>query len=282
MKTINSFAFQGVNGAYSEQAGKNVFPDAKSVPCSTFEEMFACVRDEEADIALVPIENSQAGRVADTQRLIPDSELNIIGEYFLEVRHNLLAIPGTKTNDIKRIHSHEQGIAQCRNKIIKLNKEMVVAADTAGSAKKILQLNSKEDAAIASALAAEIYNLEILESDFQDSQYNVTRFLIMSKNKSDNESSESDLLTTLVFVVRSIPASLYKCLGGFASNGINITKLESYIHPQGFDVAQFYIDFEGHPDDKSVKLALEEMKFFCKEIKVLGVYKKSEFRKKYT
>ena len=279
MKT-NSFAFQGVNGAYSEQAGKNVFPDAKSLPCSTFEEMFACVRDDKADIALVPIENSQAGRVADTQRLIPDSDLNIIGEYFLEVRHNLLAIPGAKINDIKRIHSHEQGIAQCRNKIIKLNKEMVIAADTAGSAKKISELNKKEDAAIASALAAEIYNLEILEANFQDAQYNVTRFLIMSKNKSSIESNESDLLTTLVFVVRSIPASLYKCLGGFASNGINITKLESYIHPQGFDVAQFYIDFEGHPDDKSVKLAFEEMKFFCKEIKVLGVYKKSEFRKK--
>ena len=279
MKT-NSFAFQGVSGAYSEQAGKNVFPDANSVPCATFEEMFACVRDGQADIALVPIENSQAGRVADTQRLIPDSDLNIIGEYFLEVRHNLLAIPGAKINDIKRIHSHEQGIAQCRNKIIKLNKEMVIAADTAGSAKKISELNKKEDAAIASALAAEIYNLEILEENFQDAQYNVTRFLIMSKNKSSIESNESDLLTTLVFVVRSIPASLYKCLGGFASNGINITKLESYIHPQGFDVAQFYIDFEGHPDDKSVKLAFEEMKFFCKEIKVLGVYKKSEFRKK--
>ena len=276
----NSFAFQGVNGAYSEQAGKNVFPDAISVPCATFEEMFACVRDGKADIALVPIENSQAGRVADTQRLIPDSDLNIIGEYFLEVRHNLLAIPGAKINDIQRIHSHEQGIAQCRNNIIKLNKEMVIAADTAGSAKKISQLNKKEDAAIASTLAAEIYNLEILEGNFQDAQYNVTRFLIMSKNKSSIESNESDLLTTLVFIVRSIPASLYKCLGGFASNGINITKLESYIHPQGFDVAQFYIDFEGHPDDKSVKLAFEEMKFFCKEIKVLGVYKKSEFRKK--
>ena len=279
MKT-NSFAFQRVNGAYSEQAGNNVFPEAKSLPCSTFEEMFACVRDGQADIALVPIENSQAGRVADTQRLIPDSDLNIIGEYFLEVRHNLLVIPGAKINDVKRIHSHEQGIAQCRNKIIKLNKEMVIAADTAGSAKKISKLNKKEDAAIASALAAEIYNLEILEENFQDAQYNVTRFLIMSKHKSSIESNESDLLTTLVFVVRSIPASLYKCLGGFASNGINITKLESYIHPQGFDVAQFYIDFEGHPDDKSVKLAFEEMKFFCKEIKVLGVYKKSEFRKK--
>ena len=279
MKT-NNFAFQGVHGAYSEQAGKNVFPNASSVPCATFEEMFACVRDGQADIALVPIENSQAGRVADTQRLIPDSDLNIIGEYFLEVRHNLLVIPGAKINDVKRIHSHEQGIAQCRNKIIKLNKEMVIAADTAGSAKKISELNKKEDAAIASALAAEIYNLEILEENFQDAQYNVTRFLIMSKHKNSIESNESDLLTTLVFVVRSIPASLYKCLGGFASNGINITKLESYIHPQGFDVAQFYIDFEGHPDDKSVKLAFEEMKFFCKEIKVLGVYKKSEFRKK--
>ena len=279
MKT-NSFAFQGVNGAYSEQAGKNVFPDAKSVPCATFEEMFACVRNDIADIALVPIENSQAGRVADTQRLIPDSDLNIIGEYFLEVRHNLLTIPGTKINEIKRIHSHEQGIAQCRKKIIKLNKEMVVAADTAGSAKKISKLNNREDAAIASALAAEIYNLEILESDFQDAQYNVTRFLIMSKNKNYIEPSDSKILTTLVFVVRSIPASLYKCLGGFASNGVNITKLESYIHPQGFDVAQFYIDFEGHPENNSVKLALEEMKFFCKEIKILGVYKKSDFRKK--
>ena len=276
----NNFAFQGVNGAYSEQAGKSVFPNAKSLPCSTFEEMFASVRNDKADIALVPIENSQAGRVADTQRLIPDSDLNIIGEYFLEVRHNLLALPGTKISDIKRIHSHEQGIAQCRNKIIKLNKQMVIAADTAGSAKKISELNNKEDAAIASSLASEIYNLEVVEADFQDAEYNVTRFLIMSKDKNIIEPSESNLITTLVFIVRSIPASLYKCLGGFASNGVNITKLESYIHPQGFDVAQFYIDFEGHPENNSVKLALEEMKFFCKEIKILGVYKKSNFRKK--
>ena len=280
MKEINSFAFQGVNGAYSEQAGKNVFPNANSVACSTFEDMFACVRNEQADIALVPIENSQAGRVADTQRLIPDSELKIIGEYFLEVRHNLLVMRGTKIADVKRIYSHEQGIAQCRNKIINLNKEMVIAADTAGSAKKISELKSKENAAIASSLAAEIYDLEIIEKDFQDSKHNVTRFLIMSKNANQISSSDQDLLTTLVFEVRSIPASLYKCLGGFASNGINITKLESYIHPQGFDVAQFYVDFEGHPDQSSVKLALEEMKFFCKEIKILGVYKKSNFRKK--
>ena len=280
MLSIKNFAFQGVNGAYSEQAGKNVSPDANSIPCSTFEDMFSCVKNEKAEIAIVPIENSQAGRVADTQRLIPDSDLNIIGEYFLEVNHNLLVTPGTKITDILRIHSHEQGIAQCRNNIIKLNKEMIISTDTAGSAKKISELKCKEDAAIASKLAADIYNLEILESNFQDSLNNVTRFLIMSKNLSDIKSTEKNLLTTLVFVVRSIPASLYKCLGGFASNGVNITKLESYIHPQGFDVAQFYIDFEGHPDQDSVKLALEEMKFFCKEIKILGVYKKSEFRKK--
>ena len=211
MKQIKNFAFQGVNGAYSEQAGKNVFPNATSVPCATFEEMFTCVRDAKADIAIVPIENSQAGRVADTQRLIPDSELQIIGEYFLEVRHNLMAIPGTNINDIKRIHSHEQGIAQCRNKILNLNKEMIVAADTAGSAKKITKLNRKEDTTIASELASEIYNLEILEINFQDSQNNVTRFLIMSKQKNEIKSDENDLLTTLVFVVRSIPASLYKC-----------------------------------------------------------------------
>ena len=280
MININNFAFQGINGAYSELAGVKIFPKAKSLACPTFEEMFQSVRDGKAEVAMVPIENSQAGRVADTQRLIPESELKIIGEYFLEIKHNLLVVPGTKLFDIKRIHSHEQGIAQCRNKIIDLNKEMIIAADTAGSAKRISELNNKEDAAIASELASKIYNLDILERDFQDSQNNVTRFLVMSKNIQTLSPEDSDLITTLVFVVRSIPASLYKCLGGFASNGVNITKLESYIHPQGFDVAQFYIDFEGHPDQKSVKLALEEMKFFCKQMTILGVYKKSDFRKK--
>ena len=280
MIKINKFAFQGINGAYSELAGKNIYSEAKSLACSTFEEMFQKVRDGNADVAMVPIENSQAGRVADTQRLIPESELKIIGEYFLEVKHNLLVISGTKLIDIKRIHSHEQGIAQCRNKIINLNKEMIVAADTAGAAKKIAELNSKEDAAIASELSSKIYNLEILEENFQDSKNNVTRFLIMAKKMQFYNSDETNLITTLVFVVRSIPASLYKCLGGFASNGVNITKLESYVHPQGFDVAQFYIDFEGHPENESVKLALEEMKFFCKQMNILGVYKKSFFRKK--
>ena len=280
MIKIENFSFQGINGAYSELAGRNIFPEADSLACSTFEEMFQTVREGKANVAIVPIENSQAGRVADTQRLIPDSELKIVREYFLEIKHNLLVVPGTKMSDIKRIYSHEQGIAQCRNKIIELNKEMIIVADTAGAAKKIAELNSKEEAAVASKLASRIYKLEILESNFQDVSTNVTRFLVMASKLNPLDPNDDNLITTLVFTVRSIPASLYKCLGGFASNGVNITKLESYVHPQGFDVAQFYIDFEGHPEQTSVKLALEEMKFFCKHMNILGVYKKSEFRKK--
>ena len=280
MININSFSFQGVKGAYSELAGKNIFPDSQSYPCSTFEDMFDQVRKGNVDAAMVPIENSLAGRVADTQRLIPESNLKITFEYFLEVNHNLMAIKGAKISNIKRIHSHEQGIAQCRNNILKLNKEMIIEADTAGSAKMISELKNVEDAAIASELAANIYGLEILETNFQDLKNNVTRFLVMQKNLNDIDPDSDEILTTLVFNVRSIPAALYKCLGGFSSNGVNITKLESYVHPQGFDVAQFYIDFEGHPDNPSVKLALEEMKFFSKHLKILGVYKKSTFRKK--
>ena len=274
------FSFQGVKGAYSELAGKNLYPNSISIPCKTFEEMFESVRKKDADVALVPIENSRAGRVADTQRLIPDSNLKIIGEYFLEINHCLVAIPGTSLNDIKRIHSHEQAIAQCRNNIIKNKKEMVVSADTAGAAKQISELKNKEDAAISSQLAAETYSLEILIKNFQDSENNVTRFLIMSNELNKPSEISTELMTTLVFELKSIPAALYKSLGGLASNGVNMTKLESYIDPKGFDVAQFYADIEGHPDRENVKLALEEMKFFCKEIKILGVYKKSEFRKK--
>ena len=274
------FSFQGVHGAYSELAGKNIYPDSKSIPCKTFEEMFETVRDNKANTAIVPIENSRAGRVADTQRLIPKSQLKIVGEYFLEVNHCLMGVPGSTLKDIKRIYSHEQGIAQCRKKIINNKKDMVIVADTAGAAKMISETNSKEDAAIASNLAAKIYNLDILESSFQDFENNVTRFLIMSNELNIPKVNEIDLMTTLVFEVRSIPAALYKSLGGLASNGVNMTKLESYINPQGFDVAQFYMDIEGHPNNRNVKLALEEMKFFCKHIDILGVYKMSDFRKK--
>ena len=279
-ETINNFSFQGVNGAYSELAGTKFYPGAQSMACKTFEEMFETVREGKANAAIVPIENSRAGRVADTQRLIPNSKLNIVGEFFLEVNHCLLAPKGSSLEIIKRVYSHEQAITQCRNNLINKDKEMIVVADTAGAAKFVAEKNNKENAAIASQLAAKIYNLDIVQSNFQDSANNVTRFLIMSSEILDIDQSEQNIMTTLVFAVRSIPAALYKSLGGFASNGVNITKLESYVHPQGFDVAQFYIDFEGHPKNNSVKLAIEEMKFFCKEINILGVYKTSNFRKK--
>jgi prephenate dehydratase len=274
------FSFQGVKGAYSELAGKKIYPSSISLPCKTFEEMFEEVRNHNANVALVPIENSKAGRVADTQRLIPESKLKIIGEYFLEVNHCLLAIPGASIDDIKRIHSHEQAIAQCRNKIIKYNKDMNIAADTAGAAKMISEINNKEDAAIASNLAAITYNLDILENNFQDAEKNTTRFLIMSNTLTSPNKNQENLMTTLIFELKSIPAALYKALGGLASNSVNMTKLESYINPQGFDVVQFYADIEGHPDSQNVKLALEEMKFFCKSIDILGIYKMSDFRKK--
>ena len=280
MRVINSFSFQGINGAYSELAGKKIYPKIHSIACKTFEEMFECVRNNKADIAIVPIENSRAGRVADTQRLIPDSKLKIVGEYFLEINHCLLAPKGAAMDTIKQVYSHEQAIAQCRNNLIKNNKNMIVVADTAGAARMVSERNNKEDAAIASNLAAQIYNLEIIQSNFQDAENNVTRFLIMSNKMASLDIKEKDLMTTLVFQVRSIPAALYKSLGGFASNSVNITKLESYVHPQGFDVAQFYIDFEGHPENDAVKLAIDEMKFFCKHLDILGVYKMSNFRKK--
>ena len=276
----NKVAFQGELGAYSHIAANSLFKDAEIKTCASFEEAFKQAHEDENFKIIIPIENSLAGRVADTQRLIPESNLKITSEYFLEVNHNLMGVKGSKISDIKRVHSHEQGIAQCRNKIINLNKQMIIQADTAGSAKMISELNNSEDAAIASELAARIYNLDIIESNFQDLSNNVTRFLIMQNKINEVDQSSSTVLTTLVFNVRSIPAALYKCLGGFASNGVNITKLESYVHPQGFDVAQFYIDFEGHPDEPSVKLALEEMKFFCKHLNILGVYEKSRFRKK--
>ena len=278
--SVKSFSFQGVNGAFSELAGKKIYPEGDSIPCKTFEEMFESIRENRAERSIVPIENSRAGRIADTQRLIPNSELKIVGEYFLKVQHCLMAPKGASIESIRRVHSHEQAIAQCRDNLIRLNKEMKVETDTAGSAKLISEWNNINDAAIASELAAKIYNLDIIDSNFQDTNYNVTRFLVMSKDTVIFEKDTPNLITTLVFKVRSIPAALYKSLGGFASNGVNLTKLESYVHPQGFNVAQFYIDFEGHPEAAPVKLALEEMRFFCKEINILGVYKASDFRKK--
>ena len=277
---IKNFSFQGVRGAYSEIAGNKIYPEAKSMACKTFEEVFEVVRKEKVERAVVPIENSLSGRVADTQRLIPNSGLKIIGEYFLEIQHCLLAGFSASLKTIKRVHSHEQALAQCREYLILNNISMNIAADTAGSAKEISKLNNSEDAAIASKLAAEIYGLKILQENVQDIVNNFTRFVVMGKNLIPIDPKEKGIMSTIVYQVRSIPAALYKSLGGFATNSVNITKLESYVHPQGFDVAQFYIDIEGHPDNPSVKLALDDLKFYSKKFEILGIYKAAEFRKK--
>tara|TARA_Y100000590_G_scaffold35386_1_gene38426 strand:+ start:2087 stop:2932 length:846 start_codon:yes stop_codon:yes gene_type:complete len=279
-KDIKKYSFQGLKGAYSELAGKKIYPESDSLPCNTFEDMFNAVKDDNADCAIVPIENSIGGRVSDSQRLIPESNLKIIAEYFLEVNHYLLGCKNSEINTIKRVRSHEQALAQCRNNILKNKFNMLVTADTAGAAKEIQKLNNIDEAAIASDLAATTYGLKILEKNFQDSSKNVTRFVVMSKEMKDIDPKSKDVMTTIVYKVRSIPAALYKSLGGFATNGVNLTKLESYIHPQGFDVAQFYIDFEGHPENSSVKLALEDLRFYSDEVNILGVYNASDFRKK--
>ena len=279
-KDIKKYSFQGLKGAYSELAGKKIYPESDSLPCNTFEDMFNAVKDDNADCAIVPIENSIGGRVSDSQRLIPESNLKIIAEYFLEVNHYLLGCKNSEINTIKRVRSHEQALAQCRNNILKNKFNMLVTADTAGAAKEIQKLNNIDEAAIASDLAATTYGLKILEKNFQDSSKNVTRFVVMSKEMKDIDPKSKDVMTTIVYKVRSIPSALYKSLGGFATNGVNLTKLESYIHPQGFDVAQFYIDFEGHPENSSVKLALEDLRFYSDEVNILGVYNASDFRKK--
>ena len=273
-------AFQGEKGAYSHLACLEIFPNADVKACKTFDEAFMMAKESSEYKIVIPITNSSTGSIADMHYLLPKYKLQIHAEHFQKVSHNLLGIKNSKIQDIKAVRSHAQAHSQCSKIILENNFKALVSADTAGSAKLISEWNNINDAAIASELAAKIYNLDIIDTNFQDTNYNVTRFLVMSKDTVIFEKDTPNLITTLVFKVRSIPAALYKSLGGFASNGVNLTKLESYVHPQGFNVAQFYIDFEGHPEAIPEKLALEEMRFFCKEINILGVYKASDFRKK--
>jgi prephenate dehydratase len=227
---------------------------------------------------MIPIENSLAGRVADIHHLIPTSEQYIIGEHYQAVNHQLMAVPGTKMSDIKEIHSHIHALPQCRNLIRDLGVEPVVAADTAGACRMISEQGDKSLAAIGSSLAAEIYGLEVLAKDVQDLGNNITRFIILARERITPHPKDGAAMTTVVFQVRSVPASLYKTLGGFATANINITKLESYIEPGSFEQAQFYADFEGHPEDQRVAWALEEAQFFCTRLQILGTYPRNPFR----
>ncbi|TQV83255.1 prephenate dehydratase [Denitrobaculum tricleocarpae] len=271
-------AFQGVHGAYSDKACRAVFPELTTLPCGSFEDTFAAVREGKAQLAMIPIENSSAGRVADIHHLLPTSGLHIIGEHFQKVDHQLLAPKGATLESIKRVHSHVQALAQVRNFLRDHGIEPVNHADTAGAAAEVAEMNDPAQGAIASDLAAEIYGLDTIRGDVHDLAHNTTRFIIMAEEPLDPDPNNGPVVTTFVFRVRSVPAALYKGLGGFATNGVNITKLESYIIDGGFTVAQFYADIEGHPDERSVRLALEELSFFSKEVKILGVYPANGFR----
>jgi prephenate dehydratase len=271
-------AFQGVAGAYSDMACRAVHPEMATMPCPSFEDTFAAVNEGRAALAMIPIENSSAGRVADIHHLLPESGLHIIAEHFQKVDHQLLAPKGATMDSVQEVHSHVQALSQCRKFVRGAGFKPVVHADTAGAAAEVAALGDPTRAAIASRLAGEIYGLESLGSDIQDIEHNTTRFLIMSKEPIDPDPAEGMVITTFVFRVRSVPAALYKSLGGFATCGVNITKLESYIIDASFTVAQFYLDIEGHPDQRMVRLALEELGFFSREVKILGVYLANPFR----
>ena len=275
---MKKISYQGELGAYSHLACIEAMTDYESVPCRTFEAALNCVREDKADLAMIPVENSVAGRVADIHYLLGGYDLKIYAEHFQEIKHQLLAKKGTTIDEIKFVRSHSMAIGQCQSAIKRLNLTPIVMADTAGSAKHISEIGTNEDSAIASHLAAEIYGLEILKSDIQDMKHNTTRFLIMSKGAQQERDEKLSYLTSCIFEVRSVPSALYKALGGFATNGVNLTKLESFIVDGDFNKAQFYIDLDGHVDDSSVKGALDELSFYTEKLQVLGVYPKHSYR----
>lgn len=273
-------AFQGELGAYSHIAAKELFNDSEIKACATFEETFKLAYDDASYKIIIPIENSLAGRVADIHYLLPKYKLQIYAEHFQKVEHNLLVLPSSKLSDIEFVRSHAQAIGQCQKMITKNNFKTIVSADTAGSAKDLANNKEKNIAAIASKLSAEIYNLKILEKNVEDEKGNVTRFLIMGKNvHQPNYVKDKKFITSCIFRLKSIPSALYKCLGGFATNQINMTKLESFSVKNTFDQANFYLDFEGHLEEKRVKIAMEELGFHTQSLDVLGVYEASNYRK---
>jgi len=272
-------AFQGRPGAYSDLSCEACYPGWETLACTTFEEAFAAVREKKAELAMIPIENSSVGRVADIHHLLPEGGLHIIAEHYQPVEHHLLALPGTRLSDIKMAHSHVQALGQCRGFLKKHNILPVAKSDTAGAASELKAIADKSIAAIASSLAGKIYGLESLAGNIADQSGNTTRFLIMARDAKVPPLG-TPTVTTFVFRVRSVPAALYKALGGFATNGINITKLESYIIDNRFTAAQFHVDVEGHPEDPAMRHAFEELGFFAHEVRVMGVYPAHPFRAK--
>ena len=278
MSSKIKIAFQGEKGAYSHLATLEIFPDIEVKACSTFEDAFRLAKENPEFKIVIPIENSLVGRVADIHYLIPKYKLQIHAEHFHKVAHNLLGIKGSKISDIKTVRSHSHAIGQCQKIIVENKLKSIISADTAGSAKFISERKEKSEGAIASQLAAKIYDLEILKSNIEDEPGNVTRFLIMGRDSVHPDKKDKKYITSCIFKLKSTPAALYKALGGFATNGVNLCKLESFAVKNTFDQVNFYIDIEGHIDDPSLKKALEELGFHTQKLDILGVYEAHEFR----
>lgn len=274
-------AFQGRAGAYSHMACLAAFPKMEPLPCPTFADAFKAVEKGKAKYAMIPIDNSIAGRVADIHHLLPRSPLSIIAESFIPVHHCLLGTQDAKLQDVKTVYSHVHALPQCRKIIAEMNLKPVVFEDTAGSALRVAEMKDKAHGAIASSLAAELYGLKILKKNIEDEQGNTTRFIVLSKTAKTPKRKKRDIyLTSVFFKVRNIPAALYKALGGFSTNGINIMKLESYLEGNKFHSALFYCEFESHPEDVSFRHAMEELRFFAEEVRVLGTYLSHPYRRK--
>ena len=271
-------SFQGVEGAYSHLAVQEFFPNAEAVPCKTFELAISAAESGDVDYAMIPIENSAAGRVADIHRLLPKSDLHINFEHFQKVEHKLLIHPQTDQAQIKKIISHEQALAQCSDKIQQLDYDILIGADTAGSAKVISEQKILDTAAIASSLAAKIYGLKIIDESFANSSNNITRFYVMSKNENKEFNPDQTYISSFLFSVNNTPGSLFKVMGGFATNNVNMIKLESYNYGADFVITQFYCEIEGHPEHQNTKFALDDMYHYCSKVRKLGVFEKSAYR----
>jgi len=274
----STIAFQGEPGAYSDLACRVARPEMTTLACKSFEDAFAAVHDGKARLGMIPVENSVAGRVADIHHLLPESGLHIIGEHFQRVNHHLLGVKGAKVSDITHVHSHIHALNQCKKLIGGLGITPVVAVDTAGSAHAIAESGDVTQAVIASELAGEIYGLASLRADIEDAEHNTTRFLIMAREPIIPHPMAGKTITSFTFRVRNVPAALYKAMGGFATNGVNMTKLESYMVGGQFTATQFLADVEGHPENRNLKLALEELEFFSEFVKIMGVYPPHPYR----
>lgn len=271
-------AYQGEPGANSHQVCVQHYPDWESVPCASFEDVFAAVEAGDADLAMIPIDNSIAGRVADIHHFLPASGLHIIAEHFLRIRFHLMAVPGAGLDEITTVHSHVHALGQCRKIIREHGLKAVISGDTAGAAREVAEMADRTQAAISPPLAAEIYGLEILAEDVEDEDHNTTRFVVLSRDLVEAAPGNGPVVTSFIFNVRNLPAALYKALGGFATNGVNMTKLESYMVGGEFTATQFLAEVDGHPSDPGLARALEELAFFTTDVKVLGVYPADAFR----